>query len=50
MRLRTLTIAAAMTAGVLAQALPAAANTFCYDLDVVVQGDVVVDEADCVEA
>lgn len=47
MRIRNIAIAALLALGAL---VPTAANaaTFCYDVDVVVNGDAVVDESACV--
>ncbi len=48
MRIRALAIAALLALGVLAPT--AASADICYDLDVVLNGDAIVDEADCIEA
>jgi hypothetical protein len=48
MRIRTLFLAALLAVGVLAPA--AASADVCYSVDVVLNGEAVVDEADCVEA
>lgn len=45
MRIRALALAALLALGVLAPT--AASADVCYDVDVVLNGDVLVDEADC---
>lgn len=50
-RIRTLLVAGLLTAGLVLPATAAsAAVEACYDVDVVVNGDAVVDESDCVTA
>lgn len=48
--MRTFTIAAAGLAAILSIAAAPADSGFCYDLDVNVNGEPVVDEADCIDA
>jgi hypothetical protein len=47
MRIRTLALAALLAVGVIAPATASAADV-CYDVDVVLNGEVVADEADCI--
>lgn len=48
-RLRALAVTVVFAGGLVATALPAQADV-CYDVDVVLNGDALVDEADCIEA
>lgn len=48
MRIRTLFLAALLAVGVIAPATTASADV-CYDLDVVLNGEALVDESDCIE-
>ncbi len=49
MRIRTFAVAALLALGVIAPVTAASADV-CYDLDVVLNGSAVVDEADCIAA
>ena len=49
MRTRSFFVAALLVVGVIAPVTASSADV-CYDLDVVLNGDAVVDEADCIEA
>ena len=46
MRIRSILVAALLALGVLTPATAASADV-CYDLDVVLNGEAVVDESDC---
>ena len=47
---RLAVLIAALALSVLSSGVAQAAATACYDVDVVVNGEALVDEADCVEA
>lgn len=49
MRRRTFVLLTALASLTMLAAAPASAGTFCYDLDVTVQGDAVIDESGCQE-
>ncbi len=49
MRIRAFFVTAVLALGIIAPATASGADV-CYDLDVVLNGDVVVDESDCIEA
>jgi hypothetical protein len=47
MRIRTMFLAALLAVGVIAPAT-AASSDICYDLDAQLNGEVLIDEADCI--